>query len=103
MSGYRITINVFEEFPFGHVGELVDALREGLLSAVVPLIVGDDLGHVGGKDWGTASGLGAGATDFKILYNMHTKLFIFAFIKVLYSDWGFPLKFHNFSQISGGV
>jgi len=56
---------VFKEFPFGHISELVDALRKGLFPAVVPLIVGNDLGHVGGKDGGTARGLGAGAAGTK--------------------------------------
>jgi hypothetical protein len=59
-EAYIFTVDVSQELLLGQVGELVDALREGLKSSAEPLVVGLDGGEVAREHGLAVRGLGAG-------------------------------------------
>jgi hypothetical protein len=70
-EAYIFTVDLSQKLLLGQVGELVDALREGLQSSAEPLVVGLDGGEVAREHGLAVSGLGAGP-DNPIQFNNKT-------------------------------
>ncbi len=68
---YIVTVDVSQKLLLCQVGELVDALREGLQSSAEPLVVGLDGGEVAREHGLAMGGLGAGP-DNPIQFNNKT-------------------------------